>query len=149
METLGLPASQSLLHFLVIRLASLELPKPHGRGAASGHRSISAFGLTCPWIELNGMQRDTLWQSVTHFWLFYILVPKLIKFRIQKINMISKQAYDSPFWALRRFCLILSFFSRVLWGLVFLYICAHSECFQVLRGKFLAPTLPQQSPGAK
>ena len=36
METIGLPASPHLLHFLVVRLAGLELPEPRGRCAAPG-----------------------------------------------------------------------------------------------------------------
>lgn len=35
MERIGLPASQHLLHFLVVRLAG-ELPEPRGRCAAAG-----------------------------------------------------------------------------------------------------------------
>ncbi len=36
MEARGLPASRSLLRFLLQRLAELELPKPKGRGAVAG-----------------------------------------------------------------------------------------------------------------
>lgn len=40
MERIGLPASQHLLHFLVVRLAGLELPEPRGRCAVGFVRRL-------------------------------------------------------------------------------------------------------------
>ena len=99
MERIGLPASQHLLHFLVARLAGLELPEPRGRCAAAGlswrvverrYNAATSPAMVCS-MQLQDVAMESQ-EAVVSFLLVQFYLFHLISFYLVLIIGFSKPA---------------------------------------------------------